>query len=149
MWKDLLQLTFVVSALRSFLQDYFCSALASGIYYLTIAKYSWENFHGTLKNHKNGKSLFSPTNLSPFTVINHHGYCSKIQVREKVTYCYLNILLLSTWNILVSLFLTYSTAQFKLHVGTRMCLHIYCTQNPKIQRAHTVVCNCGIWSSLN
>ena len=34
-----------------FSQEYFHGILASGIYYLTIAKYLWENFCGTLKNH--------------------------------------------------------------------------------------------------
>ena len=36
---------------------YFCGALASSIYYLTRAKYSWENFRSTLKNHENHESL--------------------------------------------------------------------------------------------
>ena len=40
-----------------FLQKYFRDALASGVYYLAIAKYSWENFCGTLKNCKNRESL--------------------------------------------------------------------------------------------
>ena len=31
--------------------------LASSVSYLTIAMYSWEDFHITLKNHKNHKSL--------------------------------------------------------------------------------------------
>ena len=35
-----------------FLQEYFRSALATGVYCLPIAKNSWENFCGTLKNHK-------------------------------------------------------------------------------------------------
>ena len=35
-----------------FLREYFHSALASGVYYLTLAKYTQENFHGILKNHK-------------------------------------------------------------------------------------------------
>ena len=35
----------MVSALLSFLQENFRSALASSVYYLTIAKYLWENFH--------------------------------------------------------------------------------------------------------
>ena len=34
---------------------YFCDALASSIYYLTIAKYSRENFHNTLKTTKTVK----------------------------------------------------------------------------------------------
>ena len=42
---------FAVSA-RSFSQEYFHGALASSIYYLTIAKYSRENFHSTLENRK-------------------------------------------------------------------------------------------------
>ena len=33
------------------------STLASCVYYLTTAKYSWENFHGTLKNHDKHKRL--------------------------------------------------------------------------------------------
>ena len=37
---------------RSFLREYFCCALASSVYYLTIAKYPWENFHSTLKIHE-------------------------------------------------------------------------------------------------
>ena len=40
-----------------FLQEYFCGALASSAYYLTIAKYSWVNFHGTLTNCENNESL--------------------------------------------------------------------------------------------
>ena len=40
----------MVSDPLSFLQEYFHSALASSVYYLTISKYSWENFHSTLKN---------------------------------------------------------------------------------------------------
>ena len=35
-----------------FSRKHFCGALASGVYYLTIAKHSRENFRGTLKNHK-------------------------------------------------------------------------------------------------
>ena len=43
-----------------FLQDYLHSALASGVYYLTLAKYSQENFHGILKNHKSlAQQIFS------------------------------------------------------------------------------------------
>ena len=42
---------FAVST-RSFSQEYFHGALASSVYYLTIAKYSWENFHSTLENHE-------------------------------------------------------------------------------------------------
>ena len=30
----------------------FHGALVNSVYYLTIAKYSWENFHSTLKNRK-------------------------------------------------------------------------------------------------
>ena len=37
--------------------EYFCGALASGIYYLTIAKYSQQHFLGTLKYHENQESL--------------------------------------------------------------------------------------------
>ena len=29
----------------TFLQEYFCSTLARSVYFLTIAKYLWENFH--------------------------------------------------------------------------------------------------------
>ena len=32
-------------------------ALASSVYYLTIAKYSWKIFRGTLKSRENHKSL--------------------------------------------------------------------------------------------
>ena len=39
------------------LWEYFCSALASSVYYLTIAKNSWENFCGTVKNRENCESL--------------------------------------------------------------------------------------------
>ena len=56
-WKDSLGQTFVVSALWSFSQGYFHGALASNVYCWTIAKYSQENFCGTLKNHENRKSL--------------------------------------------------------------------------------------------
>ena len=38
-------------------QEYFCSTLASSVYYLTIAKYIQENFCSTLKSHKNCESL--------------------------------------------------------------------------------------------
>ena len=40
----------------SFSWEYFCSALASSVYYSTIAKYSQENFRGTLKNSENHDS---------------------------------------------------------------------------------------------
>ena len=40
-----------------FSQEYFCCVLASSAYYLTIAKYLWENFCSTLKNHENHESL--------------------------------------------------------------------------------------------
>ena len=36
---------------------YFRGTLATSIYYLPIAKYSRENFHGTLKNRENRESL--------------------------------------------------------------------------------------------
>ena len=42
--------------------------LGQHVYHITIAKYSQENFCGTLKNRKNCKK-FSPVNLSPFTVL--------------------------------------------------------------------------------
>ena len=38
--------------LMKFSLEYFCGALASDVYYSTIAKYSQENFHSTLKNRK-------------------------------------------------------------------------------------------------
>ena len=38
-----------------FSRKYFCDALASSVYYLTIAKYSQENFHSTLKTAKTVK----------------------------------------------------------------------------------------------
>ena len=41
------------SPMRS-LWEYFCGALASSVYYSTIAK---ENFHSTLTNHGNRESL--------------------------------------------------------------------------------------------
>ena len=41
----------------NFLQEYFRSALASSVHYLTIAKYSRENFHDILKNHEKSESL--------------------------------------------------------------------------------------------
>ena len=37
--------------------EYFCCVLVSIVYYLTIAKYLWENFRSTLKNHENHESL--------------------------------------------------------------------------------------------
>ena len=40
-----------------FLWKYFHSALATSVYYLPIAKNSWENFRGTLKNRESCKSL--------------------------------------------------------------------------------------------
>ena len=40
-----------------FSRKYFHGTLASSVYHLTIAKYSWENFRGTLKNRENHKSL--------------------------------------------------------------------------------------------
>ena len=40
-----------------FLRKYFRGALATSVYYLPIAKNSQKNFRGTLKNHKNRKSL--------------------------------------------------------------------------------------------
>ena len=54
-----------------FFMGIFCGALASSAYYLTIAKYSRENFRSTLKNHKNCESLAQLANLSPFTVYVH------------------------------------------------------------------------------
>ena len=44
-----------------FSQEYFCGALASSVYYLTIAKYSWKNFCGTLKKCENHKRLAQQT----------------------------------------------------------------------------------------
>ena len=41
-----------VSALWSFLWEYIRGTLASIVYYLTIAKYTWENYRGTLKTAK-------------------------------------------------------------------------------------------------
>ena len=43
--------------MKIFLRKYPCGALASSVYYLTIAKYSRENFHGTLTNRENHESL--------------------------------------------------------------------------------------------
>ena len=60
-------LNIVVSALWSFSWEYFCSALASGVYYLTIAKCPWENFCGTLKNCENHEGLAQQT-FSSFTL---------------------------------------------------------------------------------
>ena len=40
-----------------FFTEILCGALASSVYYLTIAKYSQENFCGTLKIHKKRESL--------------------------------------------------------------------------------------------
>ena len=45
------------SPMKIFWQEYFCGALASGVYYLTIAQYSQENSHGTLTNRENCKNL--------------------------------------------------------------------------------------------
>ena len=36
-----------------FFTGIFSRCLGQRFYYLTIVKYSWENFHGTLKNHEN------------------------------------------------------------------------------------------------
>ena len=44
--------------------------LASSAYYLTITKYSWENFHDTLKNHENCKSLAQRI----FPHLQYHNY---------------------------------------------------------------------------
>ena len=46
---------YLLEVTMKFFMGYFCSALASGVYYLTIAKYSWENFCSTLKNFKTTK----------------------------------------------------------------------------------------------
>ena len=40
-----------------FLWKYFHGALVTSVYYLPIAKNSWENFCGKLKNHENHESL--------------------------------------------------------------------------------------------
>ena len=50
MWKDLLELTFMAPAPGSFSQEYFHGALTSIAYYLTITKYSQENFCAALGN---------------------------------------------------------------------------------------------------
>ena len=39
--------------------EYFHGTMASSVHYLTIAKYSLENFRSTLKNRENCKSLAS------------------------------------------------------------------------------------------
>ena len=44
-------------SLMKFFTGIFHGALVSSVYYLTITKYSQENFHGTLKNHENHESL--------------------------------------------------------------------------------------------
>ena len=68
----------MVSALWSFSQEYFRSALARSVYYLAIAKYSWKNFCSTLKNWKSRK--FSPMNLLPFTVLYSQESSSKFKM---------------------------------------------------------------------
>ena len=58
--KDLLGLTFAVSALWSFLRKYFCGALASSVYYLTMTiSIHGKTFMVLLKSWKS-----SPANLS-------------------------------------------------------------------------------------
>ena len=56
-------------AKHSRLQQYFCGPLASSVYYLTIAKYSWGNFCDTVKKTRK----FSPVNLSTFMVAQNLG----------------------------------------------------------------------------
>ena len=64
--------------------EYFCSALASSVYYLTIAQYSWENFRGTLKNCENGGSLaqwiFPFNGISDFWHQFLHNYIYKYNI---------------------------------------------------------------------
>ena len=45
------------SSMKIFWQEYFRGALASSVYYLTIAQYSQENSHGTLTNRDNCENL--------------------------------------------------------------------------------------------
>ena len=66
-----------------FSREYFCGALASSVYYSTIAKYSQKNFRGTFKNHENHKRLaqqiFPYIWYSPiWTTLMYKYYCLNI-----------------------------------------------------------------------
>ena len=43
-----------------FFVEYFCGALATSVYYLPVAKNSWENFCGTLKNRESSAQQIFP-----------------------------------------------------------------------------------------
>ena len=58
-------------SLMKFVAGIFSWYLGQQCFYLTLSKYSWENVHGTLKNHENRGSLFSKS----FPVYNVLNVC--------------------------------------------------------------------------